>query len=109
MSSLFEDPRDKSDRTDWASGGEFKSIKSGSSMICPVRNDSSESMGLLTGDCAPGVVGTLDLPDIFRRISILFCLTTPGVPFDGRGGNPQIWRATVNIIRSFRRSGAFAT
>src|SRR5271170_2508646 len=110
MLSLLEDVRETSECIDRASMGVFKSIKSGSSMICPARKVSFRSMGLVVGDCPLGVVGKLlALPDIFRRMSILFCFTTPGVPFEGRGGNPQICRATVKIIRSFRRNGAFAT
>jgi hypothetical protein len=90
MSSLLEDVRDKSEWVDRASMGVFKSIKSGSSMIWPVRKASFRSIGSLAGDCPFGVVGALFvLPDILRRISILFCFTTPGV-FEGRGGNPHI-------------------
>jgi hypothetical protein len=40
MLSLLEDARDKSECIDRESIGVFKSIKSGSSMICPARNAS---------------------------------------------------------------------
>src|SRR5271163_2914453 len=54
-----------------------------------------------------GVVEVLLLADIFRMISIDFFFTGPGVVLVGKGGNPEICRATERSILSFRLNGVF--